>query len=64
MSYFSNDHLKISDIIIDFEENISLISNANKLLLTINNLDEFNNLKTELSEKLNNIENDTNILNL
>ena len=62
MSYFSNDHLKISDIIIDFEENISLISNANKLLLTINNLDEFNNLKTELSEKLNNIENDTNIL--
>ena len=62
MSYFSNVHLKISDIIIDFEENISLISNANKLLLTINNLDEFNNLKTELSEKLNNIENDTNIL--
>ena len=62
MSYFTNDHLKISDIIIDFEENISLISNANKLLLTINNLDEFNNLKTELSEKLNNIENDTNIL--
>ena len=62
MSYFSNDHLKISDIIIDFEENMTLISNTNKLLLSINNLDEFNNLKSELNEKLNNIENDTNIL--
>ena len=62
MSYFTNDHLKISDIIIDFEENMTLISNINKLLLSINNLDEFNNLKSELNEKLNNIENDTNIL--
>ena len=62
MSYFTNDHLKISDIIIDFEENMTLISNTKKLLLSINNLDEFNNLKAELNEKLNNIENDTNIL--
>ena len=62
MSYFTNDHLKISDIIIDFEENMTLISNTKKLLLSINNLDEFNNLKVELNEKLNNIENDTNIL--
>ena len=62
MSYFTNDHLKISDIIIDFEENMTLISNTKKLLLSINNLDEFNNLKEELNEKLNNIENDTNIL--
>ena len=62
MSYFTNDHLKISDIIIDFEENMTLISNSKKLLLSINNLDEFNNLKAELNEKLNNIENDTNIL--
>ena len=62
MSYFTNDHLKISDIIIDFEENMTLISNTKKLLLSINNLDEFNNLKGELNEKLNNIENDTNIL--
>ena len=62
MSYFTNDHLKISDIIIDFEENMTLITNTKKLLLSINNLDEFNNLKAELNEKLNNIENDTNIL--
>ena len=62
MSYFTNDHLKISDIIIDFEENMTLISKTNKLLLSINNLEEFNNLKIELNEKLNNIENDTNIL--
>ena len=62
MSYFTNDHLKISDIIIDFEENMTLISNTKKLLLSINNLDGFNNLKEELNEKLNNIENDTNIL--
>jgi len=62
MSYFTNDHLKISDIIIDFEENMTLIANTKKLLLSINNLDEFNNLKAELNEKLNNIENDTNIL--
>ena len=62
MSYFTNDHLKISDIIIDFEENMTLITNTKKLLLSINNLDEFNNLKEELNEKLNNIENDTNIL--
>ena len=62
MSYFTNDHLKISDIIIDFEENMTLISNTKKLLLSINNLDEFNNLKAELNEKLNSIENDTNIL--
>ena len=62
MSYFTNDHLKISDIIIDFEENMTLISNTKKLLLSINNLDEINNLKAELNEKLNNIENDTNIL--
>ena len=41
---------------------MTLISNTNKLLLSINNLDEFNNLKSELNEKLNNIENDTNIL--
>ena len=62
MSYFTNDHLKISDIIIDFEENMTLITNTKKLLLSINNLDEFNNLKAELNEKLNNIENDINIL--
>ena len=62
MSYFTNDHLKISDIIIDFEENMTLITNTKKFLLSINNLDEFNNLKAELNEKLNNIENDTNIL--
>ena len=54
MSYFSNDHLKISDIIIDFEENISLISNANKLLLTINNLDEFN-IKVFILDKSNSL---------
>ena len=52
MSYFNDDHLKISDIIIDFEENITLISNFNELLLSINNLDQFNNLKTQLNEKL------------
>ena len=62
MSYFNNDHLKISNIIIDFEENISSISNFNKLLSNINNLDEFNNLRNELCNQLNNIENETNIL--
>ena len=62
MSYFSSDHLKISNIIIDFEENISSISNFNKLLSNINNLDEFNNLRNELCNQLNNIENETNIL--
>ena len=62
MSYFTNDHLKISDIIIDFEENINTISNFNKLLLSINNIDEFNNLRTKLNEQLKNIENNTNIL--
>jgi len=62
MSYFSNAHLKISNIIIDFEENITSISNFNKLLENINNLEEFNNLRTELYNQLNNIENETNIL--
>ena len=62
MSYFNDDHLKISDIIIDFEENITLISNFNELLLSINNLDQFNNLKIQLNDKLTNIENETNTL--
>ena len=62
MSYLENDHLKISDIIIDFEENINKISNFNNLLISINNIDEFNNFRTELNFLLKNIENETNIL--
>ena len=62
MSYFDNDHLKISDLIIDFEENISIISNLREKLLNINNIEEFNNLRTELYELLKNTENETNIL--
>ena len=62
MSYFDNDHLKISNLIIDFEENLLLISDFNKLLFSINNLDEFKNLRAELNEQLMNIENETNIL--
>lgn len=62
MSYFDNDHLKISNLIIDFEENLLLISDFSKLLFSINNLDEFKNLRAELNEQLMNIENETNIL--
>ena len=62
MSYFTSDHLKISNIIIDFEENLLLISGFNKSLAAISNLDDFNNLKSQLNEQLINIENETNIL--
>ena len=62
MSCFDNDHLTISNIIIDFEENLLLISDFNKSLFSINNLEEFNNLRAELNEQLMNIENETTIL--
>ena len=62
MSCFDNDHLTISNIIIDFEENLLLISDFNKSLFSINNLEEFNNLRAELNDQLMNIENETTIL--
>ena len=62
MSCFDNDHLTISNIIIDFEENLLLISDFNKSSFSINNLEEFNNLRAELNDQLMNIENETTIL--
>ena len=62
MSYFNNDHLKISNIIIDFEQNLSVISDFNNILISINNIDEFNNLRAQLNKELKNIENETYIL--
>lgn len=63
MSYFKNDNLKISNIIIDLEDNLSLISNFNKQLVSINNIDEFNNIKAQLFAQLNNIDDETVIFN-
>ena len=62
MSYFNNDHLQINNIIIDFEENISKISSINQVLNSIDNIDEFNELKNQLNILFTDIENDTNTL--
>ena len=62
MSYFNNDHLQIDNIIIDFEENISKISSFNQILNSIENLDEFIDLKKQINNLFNDIENDTNTL--
>ena len=62
MSYFNNDHLQINNIIIDFEENIGKISSINQILNSIDNIDEFNELKNQLNILFTDIENDTNTL--
>ena len=59
MSYFSNDHLQINNIIIDFEENISKISSFNQILNSIDNMDEFIDLRNQLHNLLADMENDT-----
>ena len=62
MSYFNNDHLQINNIIIDFEENIGKISSINQILNSIENFDEFIELKNQLKNLFTDIENDTNTL--
>ena len=59
MSYFNNDHLKINNIIIDFEENMNKISILNQSLSSIESLEEFNEVKAQLNTSLIDIENDT-----
>ena len=62
MSYFNNDHLQINNIIIDFEENISKISSFNQILNSIDNMDEFIDLRNQLHNLFTDMENDTSTL--
>jgi hypothetical protein len=62
MSYFNNDHLQINNIIIDFEENISKISSFSQILNSIDNFDEFIDIRKQINTLFNDIENDTNTL--
>ena len=62
MSYFNNDHLQINNIIIDFEENISKISSFSQILNSIDNFDEFIDIRKQINSLFNDIENDTNTL--
>ena len=62
MSYYNNDHLQINNIIIDFENNIGKISSINQVLNSIDNIDEFNELKNQLNILFTDIENETNTL--
>ena len=59
MSYFNNDHLKINNIIIDFEENMNKISIFSKALSSIESLEEFIDARAQLNNSLIEIENDT-----
>ena len=59
MSYLNNDHLKINNIIIDFEENINKISILSQALSSIESLEEFNEVRAQLNNSLIDIENDT-----
>ena len=62
MSYFNNDHLQINNIIVDFEENITKISNFSQVLQSIDNIDEFNDLRNQINNLFSDIENDTSTL--
>lgn len=62
MSYFNNDHLQINNIIIDFEENIGKISSICQIINSIDNIEEFIELKNQLNNLLTDIENDTSTL--
>ena len=62
MTYFNNDHLQINNIIIDFEDNISKISSFNQILNSIDNIDEFFDIRKQLNNLFTDIENDTNTL--
>ena len=62
MTYFNNDHLQINNIIIDFEDNINKISSFNQILNSIDNIDEFFDIRKQLNNLFTDIENDTNTL--
>ncbi len=62
MTYFNNDHLQINNIIIDFEDNINKISSFNQILNSIDNIDEFFDIRKQLNNLLTDIENETNTL--
>jgi hypothetical protein len=59
MSYINNDHLKINNIIIDFEENMNKISILCQALSSIESLEEFIDVRAQLNNSLIDIENDT-----
>ena len=62
MTYFNNDHLQINNIIIDFEENIGKISSISQIINSIDNFEEFIELKNQLHNLFTDIENDTSTL--
>ena len=62
MAYFNNDHLQVNNIIIDFEENINKISSFSQILNSIENFDEFIDIRKQINTLFNDIENDTNTL--